>query len=255
MDRRPAVLAAAGVSDKAATHLEEHDQTQAILGLIEQFLEPAGMNFVEELVYRFLLTRGDSPGGSMRNVGGFLAQRRLTGCILAQLRISGRAYHWQSKEGSPWQAMTGSDAEVGPGVHGLCWRTHDKPRTLIYNVTPPIIRKNVDVCLFSCAKEDYSRQTLRDASLYLAVGELKGGIDPAGADEHWKTARTAIDRIHQAFAKAGGRRPATVFIGAAIESAMATEIWEMLQSGTLTNAANLTVDAQIASLATWLCAL
>ncbi|HAJ78349.1 MAG TPA: hypothetical protein DCO75_01135, partial [Fibrobacteres bacterium] len=31
--------------------------------------------------------------------------------------------------------------------------------------------------------------------------ELKGGIDPAGADEHWKTAKTAIDRIVSAFKK------------------------------------------------------
>ena len=27
---------------------------------------------------------------------------------------------------------------------------------------------------------------------YLACGELKGGIDPAGADEHWKTAGKAL---------------------------------------------------------------
>ncbi len=26
----------------------------------------------------------------------------------------------------------------------------------------------------------------------LMLGELKGGIDPAGADEHWKTANTVL---------------------------------------------------------------
>ena len=64
-----ALLTAAGVSDKAASHLQDSDKQEAILGLITGFLEPAGANFVEELVFRFLLTRGDSLGGSMRNVG------------------------------------------------------------------------------------------------------------------------------------------------------------------------------------------
>lgn len=55
-----ALLAAAGVSDKAARHLHESDKKEAIEGLIANFLEPAGRNFVEELVFRFLLTRGDT---------------------------------------------------------------------------------------------------------------------------------------------------------------------------------------------------
>lgn len=71
-----ALVTAAGVSDKAANHLEEDDKHKAVLGLIENFLEPAGANFVEELVFRFLLTRGDTLGGSMRNVGGFMAWGR-----------------------------------------------------------------------------------------------------------------------------------------------------------------------------------
>jgi type II restriction enzyme len=60
---RPAILTAAGVSDKAAGHLTDDDKTNAIRGLIENFLEPAGQDFIDELVYRFLLTRGDSLGG------------------------------------------------------------------------------------------------------------------------------------------------------------------------------------------------
>ena len=89
---------------------------------------------------------------------------------------------------------------------------------------------------------------------YVALSELKGGIDPAGADEHWKTARTALSRIRDAFAEFK-LTPHTFFIGAAIEAKMATEIWEMLENGTLENAANLTDDDQIASVARWLCSL
>jgi len=49
--------------------------------------------------------------------------------------------------------------------------------------------------------------------------------------------------------------PHRFFIGAAIEPKMANEIWGMLESGVLENAANLTNDEQIASLSRWLCAL
>jgi len=58
---------------------------------------------------------------------------------------------------------------------------------------------------------------------YIAMGELKGGIDPAGADEHWKTARAALDRIRKAFSKVEVS-PHNFFVGAAIAKRMAQEI-------------------------------
>ena len=72
---RTALLTASGFSEKATNHTNETDKTAAIQDFIEKFLEPAGTDFVEELVYRFLLTRGDSLGGSMRNIVGRLAER------------------------------------------------------------------------------------------------------------------------------------------------------------------------------------
>jgi type II restriction enzyme len=65
-----ALLKAAGVSDKAESYLTEEDKENAKINLIEKFLEPAGPSFVDELVYRFLLTQGDALGGIMRNIGG-----------------------------------------------------------------------------------------------------------------------------------------------------------------------------------------
>ncbi|MEK0181264.1 AvaI/BsoBI family type II restriction endonuclease [Microcoleus anatoxicus] len=49
------LLTAAGLSDKSLAHLMPKDKIEAINGLIRNFLEPAGTNFVEELVFRFLL--------------------------------------------------------------------------------------------------------------------------------------------------------------------------------------------------------
>ena len=85
-----ALLTAAGVSDKAANHLQNSDKYESVGNLIKNFLEPAGINFVEELVYRFLLTRGDTLGGSMRNIGGFIAQKKITRAIIAYLKLTKR---------------------------------------------------------------------------------------------------------------------------------------------------------------------
>ncbi len=49
---QPALLAASGISDKAGGYLQPQDKIQAIQGLIKEFLEPAGSDFIEELVYR-----------------------------------------------------------------------------------------------------------------------------------------------------------------------------------------------------------
>jgi hypothetical protein len=63
-DIETGLLTAAGLSDKALAHLLPEDKIESIKGLIKNFLEPSGAKFVEELVFRFLLTRGDTLGGS-----------------------------------------------------------------------------------------------------------------------------------------------------------------------------------------------
>jgi len=251
---RPALVTAAGVSDKAANHLEAKDKKEAITGLIRNFLEPAGVNFVEELVFRFLLTRGDTLGGSMRNIGGFMAQCKLTRCIISHLKIAGRPLRWLHSDTKQWAPLPADEADIEHHLRALYWSKKTKDRTLVYNLTVPFFNNNVDFCLFDCNPTTLSKITHNKASAYLALGELKGGIDPAGADEHWKTARTALTRINEAFTKHGAH-PKQFFIGAAIEAKMATEIWSMLQSGTLDNAANLTDDRQMDSISSWLCAL
>jgi len=251
---QPALLTAAGVSDKAINHLQGSDKREAVDGLIKNFLEPASANFVEELVFRFLLTRGDTLGGSMRNIGGFMAQKKLTRAIIAYLRLVGSQCQWLHSETNSWAELPQEDADIELSLRGLSWDKGKGPRTLLYNVTVPFFRNNVDLSLFNCAAKDLSREVIKTPSAYIALGELKGGIDPAGADEHWKTARTSLDRIYEAFAKQK-LRPHTFFIGAAIEAKMAKEIWKMLKRGNLENAANLTNEDQITSLTSWLCSL
>lgn len=248
------LLTAAGLSDKALTHLLPEDKQEAIQGLIKNFLEPAGAKFVEELVFRFLLTRGDTLGGSMRNIGGALAQRKLTRAIISTLNIAGIGYQWQHAKSRKWLDMTDDDSDIELSLRGLSWQNGTGNRTLIYNLTVPLVKNNVDLCLFNLLPTEVEASEYKTPETYIALGELKGGIDPAGADEHWKTARTALDRIREAFSKAGVM-PHTFFVGAAIEKKMSTEIWEQLESGILSNAANLTNENQVVSISQWLCSL
>jgi Restriction endonuclease BsobI len=254
------LLTAAGLSDKSLVHLMERDKVEAINGLIRNFLEPAGGNFAEELVFRFLLTRGDTLGGSMRNVGGALAQRKLTRAILSTLTIAGKRYHWQHSKTKKWISMTHNDAEIELSLRGISWESELGHRTLLYNLTVPLVKSNVDLCLFNLAPTELiaSKSSKIDPfevePYVIAIGELKGGIDPAGADEHWKTAQAALNRIRAAFARAG-HSPLTFFVGSAIARRMASEIWEQLENGTLSNAANLNEEIQVASISRWLCNL
>ncbi|ACK71415.1 Type II site-specific deoxyribonuclease [Gloeothece citriformis PCC 7424] len=248
------LLTAAGLSDKSLKHLNWEDKVEAINGLIRNFLEPAGEKFIEELVFRFLLTRGDTLGGSMRNVGGALAQRKLTRAILSTLTIAGISYHWLHLKTKKWAAMTNDDSEIELSLRGIYWESDRGSRTLIYNLNVPISNSNVDMCLFNLTPTELLNSKYTIVESYIALGELKGGIDPAGADEPWKTARTALDRIREAFSTLG-HSPHTFFVGAAIERKMAEEIWSQLYNGTLSNAANLNQENQVASISLWLCNL
>ncbi|MEW6587477.1 MAG: AvaI/BsoBI family type II restriction endonuclease, partial [Nitrospirota bacterium] len=244
------LLTAAGLSDKAITHLQSKDKSAAIQELIKNFLEPAGEKFVEELVFRFLLIRGDTLGGSMRNIGGVLAQRKLTRAILSTLKIAGIPFYWQDAKSRKWYE-NGDNLEIETSLRGLYWQVNSRDRVLLYNLTVPLVENNVDLCLFAATPKSLDET---DPKSYIALGELKGGIDPAGADEHWKTARTALERIRRSFAGVH-HTPETFFIGAAIEKKMAAEIWEELKKGILNNAANLNEDNQVASISHWLCNL
>jgi len=248
----PALVTAAGVSDKAAGHMLEEDRNDAIGNLIEKFLKPAGTRFVEELIFRFLLTKGDTLGGSMRNIWGALAKQKLARAIIASLTLEKVKFKWTSGKKEEWRDNSHDVAGIVSQLHGISWRRHGENRSILFDIRVPFVGNNVDVCLFNCGYRDISSNVVNDPSHYIILGELKGGIDPAGADEHWKTAGTAIGRIRSSFAKHGGS-PFLFYVGAAIEKRMAEEIWTQLRDGTLSNAAKLSDENQVASLCRWLC--
>ncbi len=252
-DIKDALLTAAGFSDKAKHYIHEEDKDNLISEFIQKFLTPAGDSYVDELVYRFLLTKGDSIGGSLRNLAGTLAMKKISSTIISTLRLFEIPFYWQKISNKVWYPSNDLD-DIDIEVNGINWLRNKQKRTLIFNKRSPLVKKNIDLLLLNC---DYSIQKevlSKSPELIIALGEVKGGIDPAGSDEHWKTARTALTRIRQEFSNIE-KFPFTFFIGAAIENSMSIEIWNQLENGTLSNAANLTDDDQLASIINWLCYL
>jgi hypothetical protein len=252
-DIRNGLIAASGISDKAATHLGVDGCTAAIQEFIKNFLIPAGEKFKEELVFRFLLTKGDSLGGKMRNIVGAMAQRKLCLAIMSSLRLAGIAFYAVSDATNQWVSSNNinDDMEI-ENSKGISWqRINGNTRTLYFNVNVPIVKNNIDIILLNAQYTDDIKAIIGQPEKYIALGELKGGIDPAGADEHWKTAKMALDRIYEAFHK-NRLMPHLFFIGAAIASKMAAEIHENLQSDYISYAANLTKPEHIAALSDWL---
>jgi hypothetical protein len=243
---RDDLITAAGFSDKATNYFSPSELEEALLRVLREIEQRTGSDWRTEITYRFLLTRGDTLGGVMRNIMGAEAKTKFTEAILTALRDKGI---------TPTVTSSRRDAEK---VQQVSW----PGRVLLFDKKPKIIGKNVDVILLRRTGErpllmnvdsDLPVTTLlNNKENYLACGEVKGGIDPAGADEHWKTAYGALDRIREKFK---GKPPKLFFVGAAIENSMAEEIFSQLQSGLLNHVANLHAPQQVSDLASWLVSL
>lgn len=252
---RPFLLTAAGLSDKSMQYLTERDQTIAIQELIEKFLKPAGKDYIDEATFRYLLIKGDAVGGTMRNKIGALGEEKLIRAIFSSMEVRGMECKWLSNITNTyhWQQKVSGEAGIESQVKAIQWNNGNGARILAFNMTIPTVRKNVDICMYSGAVGDYDRgRIVRVPERAIMLGELKGGIDPAGADEHWKTANTALERIRTSFSAAGFPDVKTSFVGAAIAAAMAGEIYEQLQNGVMDNAANLTDNNQLIEYCNWL---
>lgn len=249
-----ALLTAAGLSDKACNYFTDEDKKVAIQELIDKFLTPAGDGFVDELVYRFLLIKGDSLGGSMRNYVGAIAQMKLVRKILSIFSIQKIGHKILKRKETQWLQMPYEDAfENAEDIKAITWNVKGKSKVLFFNTTIPLVRNNVDISLYRGDEITYNDgDIINDNKRAIMFGELKGGIDPAGADEHWKTGNTALERIRNAFAAYNIK---TSFIAASIETKMATEIYTQLKEKTLAKAANITIDEQLTEYCQWLIVL
>lgn len=234
---RNELFAAAGFSQKAIKHLSKKEINEAILKVFYKILKNNRKFFIDEIVYRYLITEGDSLGGSMRNIIGSFAGKKLSHSLLIILR---------KKRYRP---------KIALNISGKVQTIHWNHRLIIFDHKPKLIGKNIDFIMVDTrGLKQPTKDIFNDPGKYLACGELKGGIDPAGADEHWKTANSALGRIRTCF-KEEKNQPKLFFIGAAIEFSMAKEIFEQLQSDKLDYAANFNYAKQVDDLVKWLISL
>lgn len=253
-DIRNALITASGLSDKALNYFTEKDKVKAISEMINNFLKPAGDGFIDELVYRFLLIRGDSLGGTMRNIIGALAQQKLVRCFISTLSVMGIPFTWY--DGKSWYVGNTATPNIEE-AKAIFWANEKGQRVLAFNLTINTVNKNVDICLFNANESTFDNKNIAKDCNESAImfGELKGGIDPAGADEHWKTGNSALNRIRKSFSNVGRADILTSFIAAAIEDSMGREIYSQLKNNTLSFAANLTVSEQLVSFCNWIISL
>jgi len=75
---------------------------------------------------------------------------------------------------------------------------------------------------------------------FVWAAEVKGGADPAGSDEHWKTATQALNRILDASQTTGRPKPALAFVATILVERVAREAQKWVDEGKLTKVYNLT---------------
>lgn len=253
-DLRIGLLTASGLSDKSLNYLTEEDKTLAIRGLIKEFLKPSGEYFIDELVYRYLITKGDALGGKARNLAGTLGERKFLRSLISVFHLAGITFAWKDSDSNLWLEKSNDDTGIEKRIKAFYWAHGKIDRLLMLNINVPVVRKNVDLSILDGKIDDLTndkKSIIYKPEKYVALGELKGGIDPAGADEHWKTANSSLNRIRNGFKKKK-LEPQTFFIGAAIENSMAIEIFKQLQSGILDNSANLSNDEQLTAICKWI---
>ncbi len=224
------LVTAAGFSDKAVGYFSAADLKNAFSKVLAEINSKPNTDWRTEIIYRFLLTRGDTLGGVMRNIMGAEAKIIFTETVLNVLQDkklkANLVYNKENK------------------IVQISWND----RILVFDRTPKLIGKNIDTILLRGTIDLSINDIFANKTNYLACGEIKGGIDPAGADEHWKTASGGLERIRIKLKD----KVKLFFVAAAIENSMAKEIYSQLKSGKLDYAANLTDSLQLSDLATWL---
>lgn len=217
------ILAACMLSKKSIQHFS-HDEIISYLSKNIDFTRITEQNYLNELEKFYLLSCGDSIGGKMRNIIGQKGNQLFVEYFESYLNQNQIEFSVK---------INGDNIQI----------IETKDYVVLFNKKPKFIGKSVDFIILK--KDNKGNYDIEDPMSYISLGELKAGIDPAGADEHWKTAATAISRIHHSFNKVDLQTPNLFFIGGAISRHMATEIIDLIQHKKIKNAANLNYSKQM----------
>jgi hypothetical protein len=218
------VLASTMLSKKSIQHFP-HSKLVSYLKTEIDFNRITEQNYLNELEKYYLQSAGESVGGKLRNIIGKKGNDIFVRYIEEYLNDNNIKYTLIIKNNNNIQLI-----ETNKFV-------------ILFNKKPNFIGKSVDFLVIK--KYENGNYDIEDHNMYISAGELKSGIDPAGADEHWKTARTALSRINKAFINQGIESPNIFFIGGAISKHMSEEVIEQISDKKLAWAANLNNKKQM----------
>ena len=106
----------------------------------------------------------------MRNLGGILGEHKFSRALIST--VEGRDYCWLHSKSKKWIRATSNDPDIELYLKGISWKYRETDRTLIYNLTVPFVKKNVDLCLFDKKKEQFDstkKSCHYSASAYIAL--------------------------------------------------------------------------------------
>jgi type II restriction enzyme len=212
--------AATGLSKKSCEQFHRHEVINMLNDLIcvEQLVCPMQQ---QGLIDRYLMSKGESIGGELRNLVGQIGEDKVIKAIF---------------DVHPHLCVTHSKTGKIQSIGNRIFSVH-------FNRKPKLIGKSVDIIVLH---HPDNVADLEDPKQYYHAGEIKSGIDPAGADEHWKTACTAFSRIRDVFQE-HDTCPALGFLGASINKNMIGEMQSQLAQGTLHSISNLNRKEQVAA--------
>ena len=146
---------AMGFSDKAQRYFPDTELREAIKPVLDVITKNSGSDFRTELLYRFLLTRGDTLGGEIRNLTGESGPTKFIAAVVKTLRE-------REIEPTFFHGKTGEKK-----IKGIAW----DQKLLFFDYKPKLIDKNVDVILLmDPGIQDIRQEFLEDKALYLACG-------------------------------------------------------------------------------------
>lgn len=163
------LIATAGVSAKARNYLTGEDIRRILSGIIDGIPEDRRIVFREELFYRYLLTKGGTLDGEMRNYAGAHAARGFVVALLDALQTSQDPSLWFKDLKDSIKLPEARLLAESRKVQKIAWHN----RVLLFDKKPAIIDKNVDMILLDAFASRADTSLLREHNSYLACGELK----------------------------------------------------------------------------------
>lgn len=218
------VVTALGMTEKIKKGLKGWDEADYRIFTVAQLCNNSpsidkilSNEMISDLVSGFSLAKGESLAGVMRNLIGNIGEDKVHKVLIDH--FDGKVVLSVKKSGRP-KVIKFSFEETTFFAH--------------LNMKLPAAGKNLDMVITDSVSKP-SKECVPEA-----VMEIKSGIDPAGEDEHWSTARSKLQQVKN---KIGSVKCG--FAAMVVGAKTRTEVGEEVDAGQLVCGVNLNDDKEI----------